>query len=122
MYDFVKEYSTTVDGSVKEYSTTVVGSVKEYFDDVWQICFIIYFFAHAHLFMLTCSWNNIPSWVRLPKTTNDHQLMENRKINEILSQSMTLEKILEENLKDIITISPVDQLYTQLGTIVTCNT
>jgi len=48
--------------------------------------------------------------------------MENRKINEILSQSMTLEKILEENLKDIITISPVDQLYTQLGTIVTCNT
>ncbi len=48
--------------------------------------------------------------------------MENSKANEILSQSMTLENILEENLKDIITISLGDQLYIQLGTILTCNT
>lgn len=54
--------------------------------------------------------------------TNDHQLVENSKANEILSQSMTLENILEENLKDIITISLGDQLYIQLGTILTCNT
>ncbi len=54
MYDFVKKYFATTDGYVREY-----------INDMWKICFKIFFFTCIHLltFMLTCSWNNIPALI-----------------------------------------------------------
>jgi hypothetical protein len=76
---------------------------------------LTYSCSHAHEITFLVGLNCL-------KITNDHQIVENSQINEILSQLMTLKKILEQNLKDIITISLGDQLYIQLGTIVTGNT
>jgi hypothetical protein len=47
-------------------------------------------FIFLFTFTCSCSQNSSLGWARLPKTTNDHQLVENSQINEIFSQLMTL--------------------------------